>query len=37
MLTHDELCKDLKRVIEEDEPIGLDGEEIVVEIPPEVK
>ena len=37
VLTHDELCEDLKRVIEEDEPIGLDGEEIVFEIPPEVE
>ena len=37
VLTHDELCEDLQRVIEEDEPIGLDGEEIVFEIPPEVE
>ena len=37
VLTHDELCEDLKRVIQEDEPIGLDGEEIVFEIPPEIE
>ena len=36
VLTHDEVCEDLRRVIEEDEPIGLDGEEIVFEIPPEL-
>ena len=29
--------EDLQRVIEDDEPIGLDGEEIVFEIPPEVE
>ena len=37
ILTHDELMEDLQRVIEDDEPVGLDGEEIVFEIPPEVE
>ena len=37
VLTHDEACEDLRRGIEEDEPIGLDGEEIVFEIPPELE
>ena len=36
VLTHDEVFEDVRRVIEEDEPIGLDGEEIVFEIPPEL-
>ena len=37
ILTHDELMEDLQRVIEDDEPVGLNGEEIVFEIPPEVE
>ena len=37
VLTHDEVCEGLRRVIEEDEPIGLNGEEIIFEIPPELE
>ena len=37
ILTYDEQMEDLRRVIEDDEPVGMNGEEFQFEIPAELE